>query len=324
MLIDLHTYSRPSGGPPADKAAADARAAGLDAVLFADREASAASARSILKGEFEGIGAFVGVEIATRGGDAILIVPDIDPFYTREEWRELSAFGRPTLEAVLDLADREGGVVLLVHPYDRNRKSSPRDRMFAHDRVAGVEVGTSGADPRSNQVALEAVSHAPVPAFGGSAAKVLRPTDVRWATLLDAPVATQRELVERLKAGNFWAVEVFAPGMAPRPEHRHDDRGPRHDDRGPRRDDRGPRHDDRGPRHEGRRDDRGPRHDDRGPRHDDRGPRHEGRRDDRGPRRDDRGPRRDDRGPRPEGRHDDRGPRPPREGGERPGGSDQG
>ena len=281
MLIDLHTYSRASGGASVDNVVSAARAAGLDAVLFADREASAEVARGIARGTFGDFRVFVGVELSTRGGDAILVLPQIDPYLTREEWRELIAFGRPTLEDVVNYAEREGGVVLLAHPYDRDRKLSPRDRMFVHQRLSGIEVGSNGSHPSSNAVALEAVGYSGVPAFGGSAATGVQANEPRWATLLSGTPTNHAELVELLKAGNFWAVEIYPPGVSPRIAR--DDRGPRRDDRGPRPEggDRGPRRDDRGPRPEGG---------DRGPRRDDRGPRPEG---------GDRGPRRDDRGPRP-------------------------
>ena len=101
VLIDLHTYSRASGGASVDNVVSAARAAGLDAVLFADREASAEVARGIARGTFGDFRVFVGVELSTRGGDAILVLPQIDPYLTREEWRELIAFGRPTLEDVV-------------------------------------------------------------------------------------------------------------------------------------------------------------------------------------------------------------------------------
>ena len=81
---------------------------------------------------------------------------------------------------------------------------------------SGIEVGSNGSHPSSNAVALEAVGYSGVPAFGGSAATGVQANEPRWATLLSGTPSNHAELVELLKAGNFWAVEIYPPGVAPR------------------------------------------------------------------------------------------------------------
>ncbi len=211
MLLDLHAYSKPSGGQSLDDLIAEAQALGIDGVCVVDREASGETANRLASGEETALPVFVGVELPTRSGDVLVFVPELDPFLTREEWRQLVSLQKPEVSEVLALAEAEGGVVLLAHPYDRDRKASPRDRLFALPACAGAEVGTAASAPRENRTALEAVGRSALPAFGGSAARAGRGR-ATWLTLLARPVATQQELVDTLRAGDFWPVEVGETG----------------------------------------------------------------------------------------------------------------
>ena len=233
MLLDLHAYSDLSGDRAIRDAIADAKNRGIDGICFADREHSEESASAIAAGEYD-FPIFVGVEVATRSGDAIVLTAELDPYLTREEWREVTALQRPELSELTEWAEARGGTVLLSHPYDRERSTAPRDRLFALSGLSGVEVGNDSSDLTSNRVALESVSRSDSPAFGGSAQR-RAPGATRWLTLFANPIASQAELIEALKAGDFWAVEVsdkpFEPRKrSPRPER--SDRG----DRRPRRD----------------------------------------------------------------------------------------
>ena len=252
MLIDLHVYTRATGGPSLKDAVAQAREAGLDAIAVVDRRSSREVATLVAAGETDGFPVFVGVEIPTEVGDVLVFVPEIEPFMTREEWRQLDVVQPPTFSDVREMVEREGGVLLMAHPYDRRRERAPRDRVFALERVAALEIWTSGADRASNAAAYEAVTAARVPGFAGSAAAGRKPAPSQWATLLRAPVATHAELVAALRAGDLWPVE-FATGEPG--SERQGGGGGRREDRGPR-EDRG-RREDRGPREDrGRRDDR--------------------------------------------------------------------
>lgn len=226
MLVDLHAHSSLSGGKPLERLVEEARNRGLDAICVVDRERSSETARAAAEFPFP---VLVGVEIATRSGDALVFTPQLEPAMTREEWRELNALERPELADVVDWTRARGGVVLLAHPYDRARRAAPRDRMFTLGLVDGVEVGTDDADPTSNRVALEAVGRSNKPAFGGSARKN-GGGDGHWLTLFAQPVSTQTELVEAIASGDFWAVQVdrdtSPPRRAERPERGRDGERP--------------------------------------------------------------------------------------------------
>lgn len=217
MLVDLHAHTPISGGKPLATLVDEAKAAGIDAICVADRDASAETARAVAEGNFD-LPVFVGVEISTRSGDAIVITRGLDPAMTREEWRELNALERPELGEVIAWAEARDGVVLLAHPYDRNRRAAPRDRMYTLASVNGVEIGTDDADPTSNRVALEAVARSAKPAFGGSA-RGTDEGDGSWLTLFAQPVKTQDELVDAIASGDFWAVQVDRTAASDRKRH---------------------------------------------------------------------------------------------------------
>jgi predicted metal-dependent phosphoesterase TrpH len=250
MLVDLHVYTSASGGRPLDQVIAEARSFGLDGVAIVDRRSSGDTVAALAKGAAGDFPVFVGVEIETRDGDAIVFVPRVDPFLSREEWRQLLTLDKPRLTEVKALVEREGGVVLLAHPYDRTRAGAPRDRVFAVEGADAFEVGNDTAEPRDTRTAMEALAAGRLAAFGGSAARGRARGGSRWATLFASPVANNADLVAALRGGNYWAVEIGAPGEQPRPREERAAGGPPAGDRGPRPGgDRGPRPGgDRGPR----------------------------------------------------------------------------
>lgn len=228
MLIDLHAYPMQGGTASLPAVVERARHLGLDGVCLVDRQMARDAARSVLSGAFGDFPVFVGAEISTRSGDVIAIVPELDPFYVQEEWRQVDSLqARPPLRDVQELVEAHQGVVLVSHPYDRDRQTLMRDRLFLLDGVAGVEIATGGAHPMANQLALEAVGRAPFPSFAGSADRRGRDGTPVWATLFEERPRTQAELVAALRGGNFWAVEVQperngSSGGASRPQERRD------------------------------------------------------------------------------------------------------
>lgn len=221
MLVDLHVYTAPSGGPSTERAVANAAEFGLDGIAVVDRHASAEVARQVMAGAFGEFPVFVGVEIATAAGDVLIFVPELDPFLTREEWRELEVVGLPELSDVVEMVERHRGVVLGAHPYDRKRARAPRDRVFSLAALSGLEVWTSTSDATANTLAHEAGARAQVGAFAGSANVSARGSRGPWVTLFADTPGNQRELVEALQGGDFWPVEISDT------RERSDDRRPR-------------------------------------------------------------------------------------------------
>lgn len=223
MIIDLHVYTRPSGGPTLADAIKNAENAGVDAILVADKGASEGVARELAAlDDTSKVKVFLGVEIPTADGDAVIVVPEIDPFLSREEWRQLTTLGTPTFEEVTTLVEALGGAVLLTQPYERERAAAPRDRMFALEGIAGVQIANGTSNKNENKLATEAVAKSSLSGFGGSAQLGSRP-NMRWLTLFaDAP-QTQAELCDALRTGDFWALEVLGNvGPASRDSRRRD------------------------------------------------------------------------------------------------------
>jgi predicted metal-dependent phosphoesterase TrpH len=213
MLIDLHVYTDASEGPDLERVLKQAEELGIDAICVADKRASEKVATLVANDELDtDIDVFVGVEIETLAGDVLVIPESIDPFLTQEEWRELDVYGVPSFAELQEVVNRTGGVILGVHPYDRERTSAPRDRIFVVDDYAGLEIWTADAGSDSNRAAYEAVANASVPAFAGSATKRKKLPKYPWVTLLGGTPSSQKELVDVLRAGNFWPVEIVADG----------------------------------------------------------------------------------------------------------------
>ncbi len=206
MLLDLHASSDLSGDNAILDAIAEAKRRGIDGVCIVDREHSTATATAIAEGEYD-FPVFVGVEVGTRAGDALVFTPNLDPYLTREEWRELTALQRPELAEVTAWAEERGGAVVLSHPYERSSTAAPRDRIFAIFGISGVEIGTDVSDSTSDRVAVEAVARSNSPACGGSAQSGEQ-SGSKWLTLFAQKFSTQEELVSAIRAGDFWAVEV--------------------------------------------------------------------------------------------------------------------
>lgn len=211
MLIDLHVYTDASDGADLKRVLRQAEELGIDALCVTDTRASAAVARAVVADEIDSdVSVFVGVEIPTLAGDVLVIPRALDPFLVQEEWRQLDVFGIPSLAELSEMVERVGAVMLGAHPYDRKRTSAPRDRIFAMEGFAGFEIWTADADRDSNKAAAEAVASAKVPAFAGSATRRKSLPPNPWVTLLGASVETQEQLVDALRAGNFWPVEIVA------------------------------------------------------------------------------------------------------------------
>lgn len=227
MLIDLHVYTSPGGGPSLDTAIKNARALGLGGIAVCDHRASADVARRVAAEETDGFPVFVGVELPTTQGDMLLFVPELDPFMTCEEWKELDVVGLPSYADVRDLAHRHGGVVLSAQPYDRKRNRAPGDRIFTLDGLASLEVWSSTTDRRAVGMGYEAATRSPMPGFAGSATLSHSYPQDLWVTLFRTQPHDQQSFVEALRAGDYWPVELASGGSSRQGNRRNTSRRPR-------------------------------------------------------------------------------------------------
>ncbi len=160
---------------------------------------------------------------------------------------------QPTVASVTNLVAASGGGLIAAHPYDRSAGPSFADGIFAMTSLDAIQVSNAGLASERNHIAVDAAIRMKVSAVGGSGTGREGPVGRAATVLLHAP-RDQADLVDILRKGDVWVVEMLDEVPAEEPEAPRD----RGDDR---RGDRGGRGGDRGGRGGGR---GGPRHGDRG------------------------------------------------------------
>ena len=219
MLIDIHVQTRATvadGHDPARIIDA-AKKAGLSGVAFVERLQSSHSKALLEAGEQGDFPVFIGVEIPTTMGRYLCFAPELDPFMSREEWRQLMAVGlQPPAERVIELFESIGGAVLAGQPYARENGIRLGDNLVYIDGLHGVEALTPAAERADCRLAIEAGVRLGLPLAGGSGLSSSLNDLGKAATLFVDVVSTQAELVEALRNGNFWAVEMGSSGAKPR------------------------------------------------------------------------------------------------------------
>lgn len=257
VLVDFHLHSHHTDGVDVELDAMldHAAEAGLDGVCITDSAATRHAPELIRAGAAAGVEVFVGLELATDHGTLLGFAPNIDSFYLREEWRELTAMGATRASKFIEVFARIGGATIAAYPYDPKQKWAVGDRVFNLKGLAGIEAWVPRVPTARNALAVEAAAAMGIGVCGG--------TDFRGgdlsaigaaATLLGAPATTQSEFVDVLRGGDFWALSLGVEVEDPKPRAEGDsDRGDRGRGRG-RRDgrsgdrDRGGRSGDRGGR----------------------------------------------------------------------------
>lgn len=210
MLIDLH--AKTSISDEVDVSLRDVldRAAeeGLDAVAFCETESTAYAERVLEIAEDFDVDAFIGVEIRTDTGLLLGFVPSVDEFYENEEWRRYTDLVLPTPEAVIQLFEDRGGAVVAARPFDRETDFPMGDHIFELENLDAVEVVNSRVEQVHNDFAVEAATYLGKSTVGGSdPADSVEPVG-QFGTYVDGDVDTQADLVDALRSGNYWAVEL--------------------------------------------------------------------------------------------------------------------
>jgi hypothetical protein len=211
MLIDLHARTRATvpGGHEARKIISAARRAGLDGVAFVDRLHSSHARELTAVGEEENFPVFIGVEIPALTGRFLCFGPEVDPFFQREEWRQLMAISvNPTVKRVIDLFENIGGAVVAAQPYAREDGTRLGDKLVLYDRLSGVEVFSPQCRHIERVLAMEAGVKMGLPLAAGSETGRSLGDVGQAATLFSSRIQTQREFVEALRSGEFWAVDL--------------------------------------------------------------------------------------------------------------------
>ncbi len=150
------------------------------------------------------------------------------------EMGHVGVFGLPgdvkNLRHVSDLrraCEQYNAFMVMNHPFryypgpssllfgDRWREQHlPLEEVCAHpgfSMVDAIEVMNGGCIERENKLACDVANHLGLPTVGGSDAHM--PLEIgRYATMFDATIGSEAQMLEELKAGRFRAVRRVAPG----------------------------------------------------------------------------------------------------------------
>ena len=228
-LIDLHV--RPvlneAGQQDAELLAVQARDHGLDGLAVIAHDEPVVLGDTAELSRATGVLLFAGVELATDAGRLVCFPRTLDDWYAKASWRALPRAGSSTAYAadavVRAFAERGGAVVALASAFEGDAPSRPAG-LAALD-VTSEEAASRGAEANDdeeandddmiagglNDGALQAAYAARLACVAGSRAV---PGEARFgtvATVFASPPGNQEALVEGLRSGRVWPVEIGAP-----------------------------------------------------------------------------------------------------------------
>lgn len=239
MLIDLHVRTPYREDDPDVETLVKACArAGLDGLcLVGDGEApSLEEARQCP--EADSLALFFGLEVQVEDGHLIWI-PEDPAVFENDDWME---DGEPprTVDGMADLAEKLGGVIIAVHPYDRSREPLFRDAVYDLRKVDAIEIANANLARTPNNLAIEAAVKMKRSSVGGTGPMRGPGSIGRSATVFLDDVKEQSDLVAAVARGDVWAVDFLdrldgsrghggghGRGRGRRPRSGGGDRGPR-------------------------------------------------------------------------------------------------
>jgi hypothetical protein len=165
----------------------------LDAVCITDHDSTAGIWQSKKIGEEEGIKVFGGIEISTKEGHVMVFSKDLDEIK------------KPI--HVTDLIYRvhaKGGVIIPVHPF---RRGVPciSNKLYEISGFDALEILNGNCTEDMNILAWLASLKLGIPGIGGSDAHTLTQVG-RFATIFEAHIETEEELINAIKSGSYQAV----------------------------------------------------------------------------------------------------------------------
>lgn len=223
-LIDLHV--RPvlneSGQQDAELLAVQARDHGLDglAVIALDEAVTLTDTAELSRAT--GVQLFAGVELTTDAGRLVCFPRAVDAWYTSAGWRTLPRAGTSSAydaeSVVRAFAERGGAVVAIASAFEGDAPARPAG-LCALD-VTSMDSGGAGDDEEAepdilagglDDAALQSAFAGRLACVAGSRAV---PGEARFgtvATVFASPPTSQESLVEGLRSGRVWPVEIGAP-----------------------------------------------------------------------------------------------------------------
>ena len=223
-LIDLHV--RPvfndAGQQDAELLAVQARDHGLDGLAVIAQDEPVALGETAEVSRATGVLLFAGVELATDAGRLVCFPRALDDWYQTAGWRALpraaGAEGYAADAVIRAFAERGGAVVAIASAFEGDAPARPAGlcaldvtamdsaRAPADDEGDAAEA-TSGLD----EAALQSAHAGRLACIAGSRAVPGEPRFGAVATVFASPPTSQESLVEALRSGRLWPVEIGAP-----------------------------------------------------------------------------------------------------------------
>jgi predicted metal-dependent phosphoesterase TrpH len=210
MLIDLHSHTWPRSHDSVlnpDDLVVRAKRAGLDAIVFTEHDTlwdDAAVRETAERHEFP---VLAGVEISTDDGH--MLVFGIDKY----------VFGMHRSETLAKYVEQCGGVMVAAHPYRRqmpwyvrNEEEYEQSLVRASKNPAYQfcdafeEINGRGSE-RENQFSRRLCDMMGMPGTGGTDSHAIQDIG-KCATHFERDIADLQGLIDELKAGRFYAVDL--------------------------------------------------------------------------------------------------------------------
>ena len=210
MLIDLHAHTWPRSHDSVlnpEDLVERAKRAGLDAIVFTEHDTlwDEKDVREI--SERHSFPVFAGVEISTDDGH--MLVFGIDKY----------VFGMHRSDQLAKYVEAAGGAMVGAHPYRRQmpwyvRNEEEYDQALqraarnpAYQFCDGLEEINGRGSERENQFSKRLCDMMGMPGTGGTDSHAIQDIG-KCATHFEHEVASMRELIDEIKAGRFYAVDL--------------------------------------------------------------------------------------------------------------------
>lgn len=204
MLLDLHLMAPPTGAAQDWSRLLRACAeAGLDGACLVTDGALPAAEDSRMASPHPQFALFFGAKLAVGRGRLLLIPARLEEFASLLRGQTIT-----TYEAALDLARATDAAVIAVHPYDRSAGTSYSDAVFQLEGLHAIEVMNATRSEVANHLALDAALRLHLAPVGGTGPAASPVTVGRAATAFTRTVTDQAALVEALKRGEVFPVEM--------------------------------------------------------------------------------------------------------------------
>jgi predicted metal-dependent phosphoesterase TrpH len=210
MLVDLHSHTWPRSHDSVlnpEDLVLRAKRAGLDAIVFTEHDTlwDGAAVREI--SERHEFPVLAGVEISTDDGH--MLVFGIDKY----------VFGMHRSDTLARYVEEAGGAMVAAHPYRRQMPWYVRNEEDYEQALlrasrnpayqfcdAFEEINGRGSD-KENAFSKRLSDMMGMPGTGGTDSHAIQDIG-RCATHFERDVANERDLIEELKAGRFYAVDL--------------------------------------------------------------------------------------------------------------------